>query len=60
MKTTFREQRFDREIMGELGGLGFLGSPIEGYGCAPSGERVNYCQAAGVIIGRARTPSSTA
>src|SRR3954453_9523019 len=32
--TANREERFDREIMNEMGGLGFLGSPIEGYGCA--------------------------
>jgi glutaryl-CoA dehydrogenase len=30
----FRHERFDREIMTELGALGFLGSTIEGYGCA--------------------------
>ena len=29
-----REERFDREIMTEMGALGFLGSTIEGYGCA--------------------------
>ncbi len=33
-----REERFDREIMNELGELGMLGSTIEGYGCAG----VNY------------------
>ncbi|MCI4643545.1 MAG: acyl-CoA dehydrogenase [Hyphomonadaceae bacterium] len=33
-----REERFDREIMRELGALGFLGSTIEGYDCAG----VNY------------------
>lgn len=27
-------ERFDREIMNELGALGLLGSTIEGYGCA--------------------------
>src|SRR5947207_7004786 len=32
--TADREERFDREIMNEMGGLGFLGSTIEGYGCA--------------------------
>src|SRR5256885_11091267 len=32
--TANREERFDREIMNELGELGFLGSTIEGYGCA--------------------------
>ncbi len=30
----FREERFDREIMNEMGALGFLGSTIHGYGCA--------------------------
>lgn len=29
-----REERFDREIMNEFGTMGFLGSTIEGYGCA--------------------------
>jgi glutaryl-CoA dehydrogenase len=29
-----REERFDREIMNEMGALGFLGSTLEGYGCA--------------------------
>ncbi|MCZ6720992.1 MAG: acyl-CoA dehydrogenase [Proteobacteria bacterium] len=33
-----REERFDREILSEMGGLGFLGATIEGYGCAG----VNY------------------
>jgi glutaryl-CoA dehydrogenase len=32
--TANREERFDREIMNELGALGFLGPTIEGYGCA--------------------------
>ena len=32
--TAFREERFDREIMNELGALGLLGPTIEGYGCA--------------------------
>ena len=36
--TAAREERFDREIMNELGALGFLGSTIDGYGCAG----VNY------------------
>jgi glutaryl-CoA dehydrogenase len=34
----FRTETFDREIMNELGELGFLGSTIDGYGCAG----VNY------------------
>jgi glutaryl-CoA dehydrogenase len=29
-----RHERFDREILREMGALGFLGSTIEGYGCA--------------------------
>jgi glutaryl-CoA dehydrogenase len=29
-----RQERFDREIMTELGELGLLGATIEGYGCA--------------------------
>src|SRR5206468_10717488 len=33
-----RHERFEREIMGEMGALGFLGSTIEGYG----GAGVNY------------------
>ncbi len=33
-----RHERFDREIMNEMGALGLLGSTIEGYGCAG----VNY------------------
>jgi glutaryl-CoA dehydrogenase len=33
-----RHERFDREIMNEMGALGFLGATIHGYGCAG----VNY------------------
>jgi glutaryl-CoA dehydrogenase len=29
-----REERFDRDILNEMGGLGLLGSTIHGYGCA--------------------------
>jgi glutaryl-CoA dehydrogenase len=29
-----RHEHFDRQIMNEMGALGFLGSTIEGYGCA--------------------------
>src|SRR5258708_26366454 len=29
-----RHERYDREIFNEMGELGFLGSTIEGYGCA--------------------------
>ncbi len=32
--TANREERFDREIMTEMGELGMLGPTIEGYGCA--------------------------
>ncbi|HEV2160960.1 MAG TPA: acyl-CoA dehydrogenase [Stellaceae bacterium] len=30
----FREERFDRAILNEMGTLGFLGSTLHGYGCA--------------------------
>jgi glutaryl-CoA dehydrogenase len=33
-----RHERFDREILSEMGELGFLGSTLQGYGCAG----VNY------------------
>ena len=33
-----RHERFDREIMNEMGAMGFLGATLEGYGCAG----VNY------------------
>jgi glutaryl-CoA dehydrogenase len=33
-----RHEKFDRRILNEMGALGFLGSTIEGYGCAG----VNY------------------
>jgi glutaryl-CoA dehydrogenase len=29
-----RHEKFDREIMSEMGAMGFLGSTIEGYGCS--------------------------
>ncbi|MFC4161307.1 acyl-CoA dehydrogenase [Chitinimonas lacunae] len=29
-----RHERFDREILNEMGELGFLGSTLQGYGCA--------------------------
>src|SRR5438309_5587122 len=38
VQRAFRDEHFDREIMNEMGALGFLGSMIEGYGCAG----VNY------------------
>ena len=34
VQNAFRHEVFDREIMTEMGALGFLGSTIEGYGCA--------------------------
>ena len=33
-----RNETFDREIMNEMGEMGFLGATLEGYGCAG----VNY------------------
>ena len=38
VREAFREEKFDREIMNEMGKLGFLGATIHGYGCAG----VNY------------------
>jgi glutaryl-CoA dehydrogenase len=38
VKEAFRQEHFDREIMNEMGSLGFLGATINGYGCAG----VNY------------------
>ena len=29
-----RHERFDREIMNEMGEMGFLGATLDGYGCA--------------------------
>lgn len=43
--TAAREERFDRDIMLELGALGLLGSTIDGYGCAGAGY-VSYGLAA--------------
>ncbi len=37
--TANREERFDREIMTELGELGLLGPTIDGYGCAGASLR---------------------
>jgi glutaryl-CoA dehydrogenase len=36
-----RHERFDREIMNEMGALGLLGSTIQGYGC-PGVNHVSY------------------
>jgi glutaryl-CoA dehydrogenase len=38
VQAAFRDERFDRAIMNEMGALGFLGATITGYGCAG----VNY------------------
>jgi alkylation response protein AidB-like acyl-CoA dehydrogenase len=34
IKDCFREARFPKELIPELGRLGFLGANLEGYGCA--------------------------
>ncbi|HLG96857.1 MAG TPA: acyl-CoA dehydrogenase family protein [Bryobacteraceae bacterium] len=34
IRDSFREARFPRELIPELGRLGFLGANLEGYGCA--------------------------
>lgn len=64
-----RRESFDREVMREMGELGFLGAPLEGYGCAGIGyvayglimrelERVDtaFRSAVGVQGGLAMTP----
>ncbi len=64
-----RHETFDREVMREMGALGFLGAPLEGYGCAGIGyvayglimrelERVDtaFRSACGVQSGLAMTP----
>jgi glutaryl-CoA dehydrogenase len=64
-----RNETFDVEIMREMGVLGFLGAPLEGYGCAGIGyvayglimrelERVDtaYRSACSVQSGLAMTP----
>jgi glutaryl-CoA dehydrogenase len=64
-----RKESFDREVMLEMGELGFLGAPLEGYGCAGIGyvayglimrelERVDtaFRSAVGVQGGLAMTP----
>jgi len=65
-----RNETFDIDIMSEMGELGFLGSTLEGYGCAGIGyvayglimrelERVDtaYRSACSVQSGLAMTPS---
>ncbi|HET8693573.1 MAG TPA: acyl-CoA dehydrogenase [Aquabacterium sp.] len=39
--TAYREERFDRDIMMEMGEMGFLGATIEGHGC-PGLSHVGY------------------
>jgi glutaryl-CoA dehydrogenase len=34
IRDCFREARFPRELIGEMGRLGFFGANLEGYGCA--------------------------
>ncbi|HEY1077723.1 MAG TPA: acyl-CoA dehydrogenase family protein [Fontimonas sp.] len=41
IQSAFREERFDREILRELGALGLLGIGLEGEGC-PGGSQVMY------------------
>jgi glutaryl-CoA dehydrogenase len=64
-----RHETFDREVMREMGEMGFLGAPLQGYGCAGIGyvayglimrelERVDtaFRSAVGVQGGLAMTP----
>ena len=64
-----RNETFDRAVMREMGELGFLGAPLQGYGCAGIGyvayglimrelERVDtaFRSACGVQSGLAMTP----
>ena len=64
-----RNETFDREVMREMGALGFLGAPLQGYGCSGIGyvayglimrelERVDtaFRSAVGVQGGLAMTP----
>lgn len=34
IRDAFRYERFDRDLVNEMGALGFLGCTLEGYGCA--------------------------
>jgi glutaryl-CoA dehydrogenase len=34
VRDSHRHERFDREVMNEMGALGFLGPTLQGYGCA--------------------------
>ncbi len=58
-----RHEKFDREIMREMGSMGLLGPTIEGYGCsgvssvaygliAREVERVRVCPHCGCLAGR--------
>jgi glutaryl-CoA dehydrogenase len=47
-----RHEKFDRDVFNEMGELGFLGSTIEGYGCAGV-NHVSYGSS------RARSSAST-
>jgi glutaryl-CoA dehydrogenase len=64
-----RHETFDRSVMREMGEMGFLGAPLQGYGCAGIGyvaygpimrelERVDtaFRSACGVQSGLAMTP----
>src|SRR5205807_7406441 len=48
-----RHERFDREILTEMGELGFLGSTLTGYGCAG----VNYVSYG--LVARGLGPSAS-
>lgn len=41
IQRAFREERFEREVLREMGALGLLGLTLEGYGC-PGGSHVIY------------------
>ena len=41
VREAFRNEQIDRELLRELGTLGFLGIALEGYGC-PGGNHVMY------------------
>lgn len=53
-----RHEKFDREIMNEMGALGFLGSTIQGYGCAGTNDQASTRRAhARDVAERARCQS---
>ena len=41
IKQAFRDERFDRSILAEMGALGLLGVTLEGHGC-PGGSHIMY------------------